>query len=93
MLIYNIIGYPNLTIFFSQFCKIRINFYLCCTIDKSDKNRKISPVGNEIWQSVTAKQANVVKQYLDKTLNHYSRVQQGSADSVDHIISAYRSKA
>lgn len=59
----------------------------------SDKNRQISAVGDDIWQSVTVKQANVVKQYLEKTLNHYRRIQQGSTDSIDDIISAYRSKA
>lgn len=59
----------------------------------SDKNRQISAVGDDIWQSVTVKQANVVKQYLEKTLNHYRRTQQGSTDSIDDIISAYRSKA
>ena len=59
----------------------------------SDKNRQISAVGDDIWQSVTVKQANVVKQYLEKTLNHYRRTQQGSTDRIDDIISAYRSKA
>lgn len=58
----------------------------------SDANRTISPVGHDIWQSVTAEQASVVKQYLDKTLKHYNRVQQGSAKHLDYIISAYNSK-
>jgi tRNA (adenine22-N1)-methyltransferase len=59
----------------------------------SNKNKKISIVGDEIWQSSTAKQANVVKKYLKKTLSHYNRVQQGTTDSVENIINAYRNKA
>jgi tRNA (adenine22-N1)-methyltransferase len=59
----------------------------------SDENSKVSVVGEDIWRSVTAEQANVVKQYLAKTLNHYYRVKQGSTDSIDHIISAYRNKS
>lgn len=57
-----------------------------------DNTSVISPIGDHIWRSVTTKQANVVKQYLEKKLNHYSRIQQGGTDSVDHIISAYRTQ-
>jgi len=59
----------------------------------SDTHKEISPVGHDIWQSVTAKQASIVKQYLDKTLQHYNRIQQGSSQNIEHIISAYNSKA
>jgi tRNA (adenine22-N1)-methyltransferase len=59
----------------------------------SDTDKKISPVGHDIWQSVTAEQASVVKQYLDKTLKHYKRVQQRSTVDIVNIISAYNSKA
>jgi len=58
----------------------------------SDTQKEISPVGHNIWQSVSAEQASVVKQYLDKTLKHYKRVQQGSTVDIAHIISAYNSK-
>ncbi|MBA6288359.1 tRNA (adenine(22)-N(1))-methyltransferase TrmK [Colwellia sp. MB3u-4] len=58
----------------------------------SDTHKEISPVGHDIWQSVSAEQASVVKQYLDKTLKHYKRVQQGSTVDIAHIISAYNSK-
>lgn len=58
----------------------------------SNKNRPISAIGDKIWQSVTTKQATVVQQYLARTLNHYNRVQQGSTDSIDYIINAYRDK-
>jgi len=60
---------------------------------KSDSNRLISSIGDNIWQSVDAIQARVVKQYLEKTLKHYSRVQQGNTENVDDLISAYSSKA
>jgi tRNA (adenine22-N1)-methyltransferase len=58
----------------------------------SDTHKEISPVGHDIWQSVSAEQASVVKQYLNKTLKHYKRVQQGSTVDIAHIISAYNSK-
>ena len=51
----------------------------------------VSAVGSEIWQSNTAEQAEVVGKYLDKTLNHYRRIQQGKSSEVDHIVSAYES--
>ena len=59
---------------------------------KSDNNRIISPVGHDIWQAGNEKQARVVKLYLEKTLNHYNRIQQGGTENVDEIISAYRGK-
>ncbi len=55
----------------------------------ADENTKVNPVGDKIWQSVTAKQADIVEKYLDKTLNHYHRIQQGNTSNIDHIISAY----
>ncbi len=68
----------------------------------SEADRKVSPVGNQIWQSLTSKnseqtskkQAGIADNYLKKTLNHYQRMQQGSspgkANNVQHIIDAYR---
>jgi len=56
----------------------------------SDKNKSINPVGNDIWQSVTMKQADVVEKYLNKTLSYYRSIQQGKTSNVDHIISAYQ---
>ena len=73
-------------------------------------NNKISPVGNKIWQSdsrtVSLSQAEIVDKYLNKTLNHYQRMQKGLQQSnkqdnqqtktnnanvdVQHIIDAYR---
>lgn len=57
-----------------------------------DERKTITPIGNDIWQSTTVKQADIVKQYLAKTLNHYSRIQQGSTINVEHIIRAYNIK-
>jgi len=59
----------------------------------SDKAHKVSAVGNNIWRSTSVEQAQVVKKYLEKTLSHYTRVQQGNTGNVDDIISAYRSQA
>ena len=59
---------------------------------KSDINKPISSIGQDIWQSITTKQANTVKLYLEKTLNHYRRIQQGCTEDVDDIINAYLSK-
>lgn len=56
---------------------------------KSDKNCPVSATGQHIWQADTAKQARIVKQYLEKTLNHYQRIQQGGSKNVEDIISAY----
>lgn len=59
----------------------------------SDTYKPINPVGHKIWQSNTVQQTRVVEQYLERTLNHYKRVQQGGTENVDYIISAYNSKA
>lgn len=56
----------------------------------SDEDKPISLVGKKIWQPGTVKQAEVVEKYLDKTLNHYCRIQQGKTSNVDHIINAYK---
>ena len=55
----------------------------------SDNATGIHSTGDKIWQSTTTKQANVVKQYLAKTLDHYGRIKQGNTNNVDHIIAAY----
>lgn len=55
-----------------------------------DENMKVSSVGEKIWQSATKEQANTVEQYLEKTLNHYCRIQQGSTEKGSHIVKAYQ---
>ena len=47
------------------------------------------PVGDNIWVFKTEGQAKVVKKYLNKTLQHYQRIQQGKANDVQYIIDAY----
>jgi len=55
----------------------------------SKENKKISPIGDKIWQSTSSKQTEMVVKYLHKTLNHYQRIQQGAQQNVQHIINAY----
>ncbi|WP_232300048.1 tRNA (adenine(22)-N(1))-methyltransferase [Colwellia sp. MT41] len=74
----------------------------------SKVNKKVSPVGDKIWQSqlttdlttdlalssdehsIKHPQADIADKYLQKTLNHYQRIQQGKTNDVQHIIDAYR---
>ncbi|MFC1235926.1 tRNA (adenine(22)-N(1))-methyltransferase [Vibrio sp. F74] len=55
------------------------------------ENMKIGPVGEKIWQPESSNQAAIAENYLNKTLNHYSRIQQGNTTDVQPIIDAYRS--
>lgn len=81
-------------------------FYEILLVSTASENQhKISPVGEKIWQSLSSthdnQQAEVARKYLDKTLNHYQRMQQGfqpkfqpdllqeRTKSVQHIIDAY----
>ncbi|KGJ93924.1 tRNA (adenine(22)-N(1))-methyltransferase [Colwellia psychrerythraea] len=68
----------------------------------SNKERKIHPVGDEIWRSTSITQAEIAAKYLTKTLNHYQRMQKGfqqsfqtdvqqeKANDLQAIINAYR---
>ncbi|PHR84888.1 MAG: SAM-dependent methyltransferase [Colwellia sp.] len=56
----------------------------------NDDNNKINPVGDKIWQSESKKQTEIIDKYLNKTLKHYQRIQQGKASDVQHIIDAYQ---
>ncbi len=56
-----------------------------------EKQLKINPVGELIWQANSAEQSKVTVNYLNKTLNHFQRMQQGNNPEVQHIIDAYRS--
>ena len=57
---------------------------------QSDDTNKVSLVGESIWQSTTDEQMNVVANYLEKTRNHYRRIQQGNTKNVAHIVEAYQ---
>jgi tRNA (adenine22-N1)-methyltransferase len=59
--------------------------------NKDDKKSKISPVGDLIWQTNTAEQSEVTVNYLNKTLNHFQRMQRSNNADIQHIIDAYRS--
>lgn len=56
-----------------------------------DKQSKISPVGELIWQANTAEQSKTTVNYLNKTLNHFQRMQWGNIADIQHILDAYRS--
>ena len=56
-----------------------------------EKQSKISPVGELIWQSDSVEQAKNTMNYLNKTLNHFQRKQEGNNADIQHIIDAYRS--
>lgn len=49
----------------------------------------IDPIGSLIWQSNTPEQAKIAADYLQKTLDHYERVQLSRNTEVQHIIDAY----
>ena len=55
-----------------------------------DDSNKVSLVGEGIWQSTTDEQMDVVANYLEKTRNHYRRIQQGNSKDVAHIVEAYQ---
>ena len=71
------------------------------SINLNQENNKISPVGDKIWQSASSQQSTIIDRYLQKTLNHYQRIQQGiqqnsdkgsqqeKANDVQYIIDAY----
>ena len=56
-----------------------------------EKQSKISPVGELIWQAISVEQSKIAVNYLNKTVNHYQRKQSGNNADVQHIIDAYRS--
>jgi tRNA (adenine22-N1)-methyltransferase len=55
----------------------------------SNADRPISPVGDTLWQAHSTEQRDVIQRYLQTTLEHYQRMQQGSTADVSHIIEAY----
>lgn len=58
-------------------------------LTSSSSHLKIPPVGSKIWQSNSTTQTQTIARYLDKTLNHYRRIEQGKSNKVQHIIDAY----
>jgi tRNA (adenine22-N1)-methyltransferase len=68
---------------------------------KRGEQKVISPVGDSLWQAGSDHQTGsdlqadsehqkrIAKQYLNKTLSHYQRIQLGNSHKVQHIIDAY----
>jgi len=55
-----------------------------------DSQAMISPVGELIWQASTAEQSKIAVSYLNQTLDHFLRMQQGSNADIQHVIDAYK---
>ena len=53
--------------------------------------RKVSPVGDKIWQADTPAQESIARGYLHKTLRHYQNSQKGNAANAREAMDAYRS--
>ncbi|MFW2367733.1 MAG: tRNA (adenine(22)-N(1))-methyltransferase [Desulforhopalus sp.] len=56
-----------------------------------DFQSKISPVGELIWKADSPEQLKITVNYLNKTVDHFQRMQQGENAEIQHIIDAYRS--
>ncbi len=52
--------------------------------------RKVSPVGDGMWQVKTAAQAEVARGYLTKTLSHYRRMLNSHPGVARPILNAYQ---
>jgi len=53
-------------------------------------HKPISPTGDLLWQGETQEALQVAKEYLDKTLSHYKRMQQAlNRPEVDRIVQDY----
>jgi tRNA (adenine22-N1)-methyltransferase len=69
-------------------------FYEIILVSSTSKeSRKLNPVGDKIWQSQSNKETEIADKYLNKTLKHYQRMQQGfhlgNTHNVQHIIDSY----
>jgi tRNA (adenine22-N1)-methyltransferase len=69
-------------------------FYEIILVSSTSKeSRKLNPVGDKIWQSQSKKETEIADKYLNKTLKHYQRMQQGfhlgNTHNVQHIIDSY----
>ncbi|UTW14356.1 tRNA (adenine(22)-N(1))-methyltransferase TrmK [Marinobacterium rhizophilum] len=63
---------------------------LCTPAARCQAADSISPVGNQLWRAASATETKIASDYLDKTLRHYKRIQQGNKADVQHIIRAYQ---
>lgn len=54
------------------------------------QHKSVSPTGDILWRGETAEAQQVAKEYLNKTLRHYKRMQQGlNSPVVDRIVQDY----
>ena len=51
--------------------------------------QKIHPVGSQLWNTTSEEQRRIAAAYLDKTLNHYRRIQRNHALQIQPVIDAY----
>lgn len=56
---------------------------------KNDKNKKITPTGEDIWKYHSENQSKISKNYLQKKMSHYQRIQKGRVEYVENIIEDY----
>ncbi|GAK83101.1 hypothetical protein JCM19238_648 [Vibrio ponticus] len=56
----------------------------------ASKGNVINLVGDKMWQAVSQEQAHIGREYLDKTLRHYQRIQQGKKKDVAQIVKSYQ---
>ncbi|MFP2767877.1 tRNA (adenine(22)-N(1))-methyltransferase [Oceanisphaera sp. KMM 10153] len=54
------------------------------------RRTRVSAVGKQLWQARSPEQADTASRYLNQTLGHYQRMQQGQHAEVFHIIEAYQ---
>ncbi|MGF1688546.1 tRNA (adenine(22)-N(1))-methyltransferase TrmK [Photobacterium japonica] len=76
-----------------QECLVKENhrFYEIIYVSSTpDVNKKVSLVGEHIWQSTTDDQADIAAQYLAKTLKHYRRMQLGNTTNATSALKAYQ---
>jgi tRNA (adenine22-N1)-methyltransferase len=77
-----------------QECLVEENrqFYEIVLVSSSpNKAARISNVGSDLWISKSGEQNTIARKYMNNTIKHYQRIQQGNAIDVKHIIDAYKS--
>lgn len=64
-------------------------FYEIMLVTNQQGYQSVHPVGRQIWQSQSEHQQQIVKRYLNTTIEHYRRIQTGKTQDVQYIIDAY----
>lgn len=71
----------------------RRHYELMLLSTATDSGYPISPVGEQLWLSHTAEQAQAAATYRNRTLQYYQRMQASQDDKVQLIIAAYQQVA